>query len=85
MEQVILFGSYAAGRVDLFTDLDLLGMMPSTLDFVSHDAQLARQLKVGAPLDLLVYTPEETELMRPRPFLKHLFKTSRVLYEKKSS
>ncbi|MEJ5198384.1 MAG: nucleotidyltransferase domain-containing protein [Anaerolineae bacterium] len=33
VHRVILFGSYAAGRRDLFTDLDLLVIMDSSLDF----------------------------------------------------
>lgn len=33
VRQVILIGSYAAGRRDLFTDLDLVVVMDSPLDF----------------------------------------------------
>jgi predicted nucleotidyltransferase len=31
---ILLFGSYAAGRRDLFTDLGLLVVMDSPLDFI---------------------------------------------------
>jgi hypothetical protein len=41
VQKVILFGSYAQGRADLFTDLDLPVVMPSTLDFVSRCVWLA--------------------------------------------
>ncbi|MCX7854251.1 MAG: nucleotidyltransferase domain-containing protein, partial [Caldilineales bacterium] len=40
VRRVILFGSYAAGRRDLFTDLDLLIVMDTSLDFVSRIAEL---------------------------------------------
>lgn len=43
VEKVILFGSYAAGRRDLFTDLDLLVVMATERDFVHRTADLARE------------------------------------------
>ncbi len=82
VQKIILFGSYAAGRRDLFTDLDLLVVMHSQLDFVTRNAELARRLRAGVALDLLVYTPRELEQLRDRPFLRHVLKTGKVLYEK---
>ncbi|MCX7668610.1 MAG: nucleotidyltransferase domain-containing protein [Anaerolineae bacterium] len=84
VHRVILFGSYAAGRRDLFTDLDLLVIMDSSQDFVSRIADLARRLHVEVPLDLLVYTPQELERMCERPFIRHALATGKVLYERRS-
>ena len=39
VEKVILFGSYAAGRRDLFADLDILVVMDTQEDFVSRTAK----------------------------------------------
>lgn len=64
VQRVILFGSYAAGQRDLFTDLDLLVVMSSQQDFISRTAQLYQQMRVGVDIDLLVYTPEEFERQR---------------------
>jgi predicted nucleotidyltransferase len=83
VESVILFGSYAAGRRDLFTDLDLLVVMSSELDFVHRTAELYRQIGAGVDLDLLVYTPDEFERLRQRGFVRQALQTGRVLYEKK--
>src|SRR5262245_26928394 len=49
VQLMLLFGSYATGRQDLCTDLDLLVVMPSPLDFVTRSAELARRLhaKIG--------------------------------------
>ena len=80
--QVILFGSFAAGRRDLFTDLDLIVVMDSPLDFVSRGVELARRLRAGVALDLLVYTPQEMEQLRHRPFLRQALITAKVLYER---
>lgn len=85
VQRVILFGSYARGQADLLTDLDLLVVMSSNLDFVSRCANLARQLQADVALDVLVYTPDELERLRDRPFIDHILKTGKVLYEKKST
>lgn len=82
VRQVILFGSFAAGRRDLFTDLDLIVVIDSPLDFVSRGAALARRLRAGVALDLLVYTPQEMEQLRHRPFLRQALATAKVLYER---
>ena len=82
VRQVILFGSCAVGRRDLFTDLDLIVVMDSPLDFVSRGAALARRLHAGVALDLLVYTPQELEQLRHRPFLRQALATAKVLYER---
>jgi len=84
VQQVILFGSYAAGRRDLFTDLDILVVMESDLDFVSRSAALYQQLAVEVDMDLLAYTPQEFERMRHYGFVKHALATGRVLYAKKA-
>lgn len=47
LEQVILFGSYAAGRRDLFTDLDLIVVVHSEQDFVHRTAELYQQRQRG--------------------------------------
>ncbi|MBN1992365.1 MAG: nucleotidyltransferase domain-containing protein [Anaerolineae bacterium] len=83
VQMVMLFGSYAAGRRDLFTDLDLLVVMHSSLDFVTRCAELARCLRARVAVDLLVYTPQEMERMQNRPFMRHILHTGKVLYERK--
>ncbi len=84
VQQVILFGSYAAGRRDLLTDLDLIVIMESPLDFITRAADMARRIHANVAVDLLVYTPEEIERVRQRPFFRHALKTGQVLYEKRT-
>ncbi|HXF51973.1 MAG TPA: nucleotidyltransferase domain-containing protein [Dehalococcoidia bacterium] len=78
---IVLFGSYAAGRRDLFTDLDLLVVMESDLPFVRRIPALLERLHPKVATDLLVYTPEEFEEMRERPFVRHALATGKVLHE----
>jgi predicted nucleotidyltransferase len=85
VHKVILFGSFAAGRRDLLTDLDILVVIDSPLDFVTRNADLARRLHVGVALDLLAYTPQEMEQISHRPFIQHVLKTGKVVYERRPS
>lgn len=82
VQQVILFGSFAAGKRDLLTDLDFLVVMESELDFVTRTAQLYVSLQPGIDMDLLVYTPEEFEDMKDGNFLRRALEGGKVLYEK---
>jgi predicted nucleotidyltransferase len=82
VQKVILFGSAAAGRRDLLTDIDLLVVMESDLNFVERCANLARRLHASTALDLLVYTPDEIEQMADRPFFRQALKERKILYER---
>jgi predicted nucleotidyltransferase len=82
VEKVILFGSYAAGRRDLFTDLDVLVVMDTERDFLDRTAELYRQIQVDVDMDLLVYTPEELERQQRSGFVRHALATGQVMYEK---
>lgn len=85
VELVLLFGSYAANRRDLFTDLDLLVVMRSDLNFVERTARLYSELRPTVDLDLLVYTPEEFEENKDHGIINLALKTGQVLYEKKTA
>jgi predicted nucleotidyltransferase len=82
VHRVILFGSYAAGRRDLFTDLDLLVVMDSAEPFVTRTAALYRDLAPRVDVDLLVYTPDEFERLRHGGFVRRAIETGTVLHER---
>ena len=84
VERVIFFGSYARGKADLRTDLDLIVVMASPRPFLERTAELYSRLEAGIDLDLLVYTPEEWEKQRETPFIRQALLTGKVLYEKRS-
>jgi predicted nucleotidyltransferase len=83
--RISLFGSYARGRRDLFTDLDVLVIMQTAEPFVERQSRLYGLLGLPVDLDLLCYTPEEFEAMKFQPFLRHALMDEKVLYEKKSA
>src|SRR5919204_4083002 len=81
VRRVSLFGSYARGRADLFTDLDVLVVRDTNEGFVVRHGELYRALALPVDLDLICYTPAEFEAMRERPFLREALREEVVLYE----
>ena len=82
VERVSLFGSYARGRADLFTDLDIMVVMRTDKGFVERLKMLYGLLAVPVDLDLLCYTPQEILSLKERPFFKQILQDEVVLYEK---
>lgn len=85
VHRVILFGSYAQGRRDLFTDLDILIVVDSSLDFVARTAEMYRYLSAPVDMDLLVYTPEELERNRDRGFIRQVLEKGTTIHEKETA
>lgn len=83
VERVSLFGSYARGRGDLFTDLDMLIVMKTDQAFVDRLRTLYSLLALPVDADLVCYTPEEFEVLKEQSFLKRILQDEVVLYEKK--
>lgn len=81
VERVVLFGSFVHGNAGITSDLDLLIVWDTSLDFVTRTAELYRRLKPRVAVDLLVYTPAEFANMADRPFVKQALHEGKVLYE----
>lgn len=82
VEKVVLFGSYTAGRRDLFTDLDIIVIMQSDQTFIERSAAIYSLLQPAVDVDILVYTPEELQRMSQSGFLRKALTMGQVLYEK---
>jgi len=82
VERVSLVGSYAEGRADLRSDLDLLVVMRTELPFVERLRRLYSLLALPVDVDLFCYTAEEMASLKESPFFKHLLAKEVVLYEK---
>ena len=81
VERVVLFGSLAGGEPGILSDLDLLIVWETPLDYLSRTVELYSKLDPRGPVDLLVYTPEELEAMSDRPFIRAILEQGEVLYE----
>ena len=82
-KKVILFGSTSKGNAGLFSDLDFLIIMESELEFLIRTAEAYRRLKPEVGADILVYTPDELEMMlkQNNEFIRQAFTEGQVLYE----
>ena len=80
-EKISLFGSYARGRSDLFTDLDILIIMKTEMSFIDRLKEIYSLLALPVDADILCYTPEEVERLKNRGFLKKVLAEEVVLYE----
>ena len=83
--RISVFGSYARGRRDLFTDLDVLVVMDTQMGFLERLRFLYSTLALPVDVDILCYTPEEFEAMKEHGPLKGIISEEQVLYEKKPS
>jgi len=86
-ERIILFGSYATGKPDEFSDVDLLVVMP----FKGRSARVACEIISKTlpkfPVDIIVRTPKELakRLSLNDYFLNDITKNGKVMYETVSS
>ncbi len=84
VEKISLFGSYARGKIDLFTDLDVLVIIDTDKPFIERTAEIHSLLALPVDADILCYTPEEFQSMKDTPFFKKVLADEVVLYEKKT-
>lgn len=84
VEKALLFGSSARGETGAGSDIDLLIVMKTELPFLERLTALYKILDPQVALDLLVYTPEEMEMLAGRPFIKEILREGVVLYAKES-
>jgi predicted nucleotidyltransferase len=81
VRRVSVFGSYARGRCDLLSVLDILVILETSDTMPERLAQLYRQLDAPVDLDLVAWTPAEYVRMRDRPFGRMIAAEEQVLYE----
>ena len=82
-QKIILFGSYAWGKPTEDSDVDLFLVMESKLRRDERAVQISDLFPHRLfPLDVIVYTPAETELSLKRgsPFIKEILNKGKVLY-----
>ena len=84
-ENVILFGSYAYGKPNPHSDVDLLVIMKTSASLKERSWKVSRLLLPRPfPVDILVKTPKEIEkaLKSGDFFLKEILTRGKVLYER---
>ncbi len=83
-EKIILFGSYPAGQINEWSDLDIVLIKQTTAPFLERARQVLALLQPQVGVDLLVYTPQEFEqLVRERAFVREeIAAKGKVIYER---
>ena len=85
-EKIILFGSYAWGKPDSNSDVDLFVVKESKKQSINREREL-RQLLFGhdfPPMDILVYTPKEVKkrLSMRDFFIEDVLAKGKLVYER---
>jgi uncharacterized protein len=89
LEKIVLFGSHVTGKIDEYSDIDILIIAPSLerpLDRRLKVRRLLHELNKNIGLDILFYTPEEVERFKDHPssFLHHVLTTGITVYDRKA-
>jgi HEPN domain-containing protein/predicted nucleotidyltransferase len=87
-DRIILFGSYAAGRADQGSDIDLLVVKETELRQIDRQIEVERLLSDRSiPLDIRVYTPREVLgfYAAGNPLIEEVVEKGRVLYMRKET
>ncbi len=82
-ERIILFGSYARGRPDRDSDVDLLVILPYTGKSWKMATRIRNAVEPSFPLDLLVRSPAQVDerVAMGDPFMREMVERGKVLYE----
>ena len=83
-DKIILFGSFCAGEIGEWSDLDMVIVKETDVPFLDRTRQVLALLRPRVGLDVLVYTPEEFEqLSCERAFLRdEIIAKGQVIYER---
>lgn len=81
-QKIILFGSGGREELGLFSDIDLIVIIPSNKKFIERIEEIYMKLQ-PSEIDLLIYTPEEFEhLEENNLFIQHVISEGKIIFEK---
>ena len=82
--KAVVFGSYARGNADRYSDLDIIIVHNTDKGFFDRASDF-REVRSAWPrsLDMLIYTPDELDEMisQRRPFIEIALEEGVVIYE----
>jgi predicted nucleotidyltransferase len=86
-KRVILFGSYAQGKVTADSDVDLLVIGPFEGRGVDKSVEIRMKLRPQFPVDILIRTPQKVHerLKMGDQFIREILEEGKILYEANNS
>lgn len=83
-KKILLFGSYARGEQDAYSDVDIVIIKETRKRFLDRLATVFEYVCPDYALDVLVYTPQEFAEMAARgnSFIERVQQEGVVLYER---
>lgn len=84
VEKIILFGSFARGDMDEYSDIDIVVIKETKERFVKRLLDIESFADLPIHVDVFVYTPEEFATMFEggNPFIDKVIKEGKIIYEK---
>lgn len=84
-EMIVLFGSYSDGTFTEESDLDLLIIKNTNIHPIWRRVQARKACKSSVPMDIIVYTPDEINLLKNNNslFIADVFKNGKILYDRR--
>ncbi|MBS3975823.1 MAG: nucleotidyltransferase domain-containing protein [Syntrophomonadaceae bacterium] len=81
--KIVLFGSLVTGDIHEYSDIDLVVIKNSQKGFYERLEEVGLLVMSRRGADILVYTPEEFEIVQDRLFFQEeVLKKGKVLYER---
>lgn len=83
-EKIILFGSFAHGKINESSDIDLLIVKNTSKNPWERQKEADKFIDHKFPVDFLVYTPRELKQRQEMrdSFIEEVINTGRVIYER---
>ena len=83
-EKIILFGSFASGKINESSDLDVVVVAESKDNFWDRLMKISKLCSHKIGMDVLFYTPEEFDkLIKTRTFFKkEILEKGEIIYDK---
>jgi len=82
-ERIVLFGSYAWGKPDDDSDVDLMVVMRNRRSAKRPSLEIRQRVPAGFPVDILVRPPQEISrrLREGDSFVTEVMTRGRIMYE----
>ena len=86
-QSIILFGSYAYGQPEPWSDVDLLVIMDTPLKEIDQAVEICRSIRCDFPIDLIIYKPKNIKkrIGMGDFILTKIVKKGKILYERTHS